>query len=240
LLLQFKLLYRNFIKELNKAAICWSFPLFVGNSRWLVHYTQEVMKRVLIKKLPLSLIPMLLVPDVLSHGLFISTDCADPVSARPKVQSRHPTLMQQLAMNTNGTLAFDEPDDVRHRILWRNLHAQMDVINHHMAFQNFHFLLLTKIPKNLTNPTSQFTVDHFSAIPRNKHNVIFALPTSVRHRFKLFQMLFRLCPTGLSEEEHLIDLAGTAEPSRVARPEAVGLWGTKFCIRISGSCSHAV
>ena len=130
-------------------------------------------------------------------------------------------------MNTNRTLAFDEPDDVRHRILRRYLHTQMNVIGHCMAFQNFYFFLLTKISKNLSDPASQFPVDHFSAILRDKHNVILALPTDVRHRFELFHMLFLLGLAGLSEKEHMIYLAGPAEPTRIARPEAVGLWGTK-------------
>ena len=39
-------------------------------------------------------------------------------------------------------------------------------------------------------------------------------------------MLFLLSLAGLSEKEHMIYLAGPAEPIRVARPEAVGLWGT--------------
>ena len=45
--------------------------------------------------------------------------------------------------------------------------------------------------------------------------MIFALPTDVRHRFKLFHMLFLLSLAGLSEKEHTIYLAGPAEPIRV-------------------------
>ena len=119
------------------------------------------------------------------------------------MQSRHAALVEQLAMNPNRTFPFDETDDVRDRILRRDSQAHVDVIGHRMALQHFHTFLLTQSPKNLSDGTSEFPVNHFFAILWDEHHMILALPTDVRQRFKLFHMLFLLGLAGLSGKEHM-------------------------------------
>jgi hypothetical protein len=61
-------------------------------------------------------------------------------------------------MDSHRTLAFQEPDRVRHAQLWRNAQAHVKMIQARIAVQQLHTTLLTQLPQNP------------SKLPANDHN----------------------------------------------------------------------
>jgi hypothetical protein len=166
------------------------------------------------------LVPILLLAYVLSHGGFIATDRADPISRRPEVEPGHSSLLKQLPVYPDGTLSFQKPNYVRHGVFWWDLETEVDVVGHRVPLQYFDSLLLTQIPQNSPYGGSQLAVDYLSAILGDEHNVVLALPADVRKTLEVFRALF-LLPSGAFWRKsvfYYLFLPVSAEPIRVARP----------------------
>ena len=176
------------------------------------------------------MISFFLLSDIFSHIPFITAYCAYPISCRPKMQSRHSSFLQQLPVYSYCTLPFQESYRVCNAIFWRDAQTQMHMVIHRMTFQQPYALLLTQVLQNLAYCCSEFPKYYLLPIFRYKYYVILALPSYMRQTFKAFHLLFllpiRAFPWGKSLPHSR--LAGTAEPVRVARPEAVGLAGTNL------------
>jgi len=62
------------------------------------------------------------------------------------MQSGHPTLVQQFPMYPHCTFALQKTYHIRHTLLRRDAQAQVDMIAHHMSFQQPDPLLFAQIP----------------------------------------------------------------------------------------------
>ncbi len=146
----------------------------------------------LVEQLALLTIVILLLPDVPTHGGFVTAHRAHPVPGCPKVQPSHPSLMQQLTMDTHRTLAFQKTYRVRHTVLGRDAQAQVNMVAHRMPFQQLNPLLLTQIPQDCANRCPQLSLDHFPSVFRNEDHVILAFPTHVCQTLKILHTLLLL------------------------------------------------
>jgi len=166
---------------------------------------------------------MFLLSNILPHRSFITTDGAYPIARGLKVQPRHSPLQEQFPVDTDSTLPLQESKDVRNRVLRGNLQAQVNVVGHRVPFQHLHLLLNTQIPQNSPDGSSQLAIQDLPTVFWDEHNMVLALPTDVRQRFKFLHTLFLLAKRGFQRLSVFYfspttTLAGTAEPDRVARP----------------------
>jgi hypothetical protein len=86
----------------------------------------------------------------------------------------------KLAGNGNRTFALDKADDRRHGVFGRPLDTHMDVIGHHMAFDDPAFLLPGQLMEDWTELTTNLPKQLLTAPFRNKHDVIFAISARMR------------------------------------------------------------
>ena len=52
------------------------------------------------------------------------------VTGRPKVQTCHPSLLEQFAMDPNRTVALEDPKSMSHTVLRRDAQAHVDMVRH--------------------------------------------------------------------------------------------------------------
>ena len=122
------------------------------------------------------LIFTLLLPDVLSNYAFIQSSQSDKITPRLNVFSGK-ILRPALAFprNRKSTLPFDETDHVRYRVFGPDAQTHVDIICHHMAFNNFTALLFCQF----TEHPSQVPPYAKKLLPPplgHKHNLVFAIP----------------------------------------------------------------
>ena len=60
--------------------------------------------------------------------------------------------------NVDSTLAFDEANNLRDTILWRNGDQHVDMVCHEVAFQYFALFLLSKRPEHLPQILPELSV----------------------------------------------------------------------------------
>ncbi len=82
-------------------------------------------------------------------------------------------------MDANGTLAFEETNDVGNRVFWRNGDEEMDVIGTGIAFEDLAFLLLYQFPDDFTDLDSDLTEEDLFPVLGYNHDVVFAVPHRV-------------------------------------------------------------
>ena len=147
------------------------------------------------------------------------------VSGSPKVQAAHPTLLQQGAVDANGTLAFQKTNRVCHTVLGRNAQAHMDMVGLQVPFQQLDPSLTTQLTQDRTHLLSQATVQHLPSVLWYDHNVILTLPLHVGQTLPFVHRSL-LVPRGPSQERSLCTFhcarytPDRSEARRVARPEA--------------------
>ncbi len=95
------------------------------------------------------------------------------------------------------------------------------MVRHRMSLHQFYSRLLAELPEDPPHPLSQTSVHRLLSVFRAEHNVIFAVPFHVRLAFPLshVDLLSFELPGSLKGDR--LSHAGTAEPLRVAPPEAV-------------------
>src|SRR5664280_2150870 len=175
----------------------------------------------------LTRIKLVLVLNVLPDLGFIQTHGADAVSSGPKMQAGHPSLVQQLPMDPNRTLALQEPNHKRHAELRRDRQAHVDVVRLRLAFQQFHTTLPTQFSQNLSYLCLQLPVQCLPSVLRDDHHMVLAVPPHVGQALPLMHRLLLPAPTGLPRKESLSSHAAAKTPdrseaTRVSPPEAEG------------------
>src|SRR4051794_24276909 len=127
-------------------------------------------------QLALPTIQLILLADVLPHPSLVEAHRAHAITRRPEMQARHPTSLQQLAMDPDGTLALQEPDRVGHAVLRRDAQAPVDRVGHRMPFQQSDPTPPAQSPKERADPTPEPSVGDFPSVLRYDHDVVLALP----------------------------------------------------------------
>ncbi len=160
-----------------------------------------------------------------THPGLVQAHRADAVSRRPEVQPGQPTLLQQLPMNTDGALALQEADRVRHAVLGRDAQAQVDVVGHRMPLHQLDPSLTAQLSQDHPDLTPKPPVEDLAAVFRYDHDVVLAVPPHMGQVLPLVQRL-PLLPEGAFPEGEPMPSdeamhAGSLEALRVTRPEAV-------------------
>src|SRR5262249_49335675 len=133
--------------------------------------------------------------DVLPDARFIETHRADAIARRPEMQPAHPTLVEQLPVDPNRTLALQETDRKGHAVLGRDAQAQVDVVGHRMPFQQTDPPLTTKLPQDASDLTPQPSVEDFATVLGYDHHVVLAVPPDMGQVLPLMHRL-SLRPSG--------------------------------------------
>src|SRR3954451_16507349 len=133
--------------------------------------------------------------------------------------------MQQLPMDTDGALALQEADRVRHAVLGRDAQAQVDVVRHRMPLHQLDPSLTAQLSQDHPDLTPKPSVEDLPAVLRYDHDVVLAVPP---HMGQVLPLVHRLAlqPVGAFPGGEPMPLAGamhagSLEALRVARPEAV-------------------
>jgi len=121
--------------------------------------------------------------DVVPNALFVSTDGRDEEATSPKALAAEvPLPLPIRPRDMNRALPLDEADDLRHRVLGRNRNQHVRVVGRHVSRLNFTLLLKRQPAEHVPQFSPDLTVDHLSAILRNEHHVVLALPLGVVQR----------------------------------------------------------
>src|SRR5262249_21161293 len=96
--------------------------------------------------------------------------------AFPMEVSLSPTI---LASSSNGTLAFDRPNDLGHRILRRNPDAHGDMVLHHMPFHDGAPPLPGELAQHWPTKAPDLAIQRFLPSLGNTDHVIFTIPLCV-------------------------------------------------------------
>src|SRR5262245_37106868 len=112
-------------------------------------------QRLLEVKLTLTTPQFLLLADVPPDASLIQTHRADAVARHPEVQPAHPTLVEQLPVDSHSTLALQESVRKGHAVLGRDAQAQVDVVGHRVPFHQVDPALPTQLPQDATDLTPQ-------------------------------------------------------------------------------------
>ena len=67
---------------------------------------------------------LFLVSNVPPYSVFVQTHGADTIAGGPKMQTRHPAMSQQFAVDTHGTLALQKADRMGDTVLGRDAQTQ--------------------------------------------------------------------------------------------------------------------
>jgi len=102
---------------------------------------------------PLTTVQLILVADVLTHRSHQAYVLSS--SRSPEMQPCHPTLLQQLTMDPDGTLAFQEPDRMGHAVLG-------GMLKHRWTWSGIACLLAVRLPVVGTIPR---TADSVRSLP---------------------------------------------------------------------------
>jgi hypothetical protein len=146
----------------------------------------------LFKQFALLTIPFFLLPNIFPHSYFIPSYCAYPISGRPKMQTHHSSLLQQLSMYSYCALPFQKSNRICHAIFRRYAQAQVYMVIHRVPFQQPNALLFAKLSQDLAYCCPKSPKYYLLSIFRYEHHVILALPTHMRQTFKVFHTLFLL------------------------------------------------
>src|SRR5262245_50997234 len=129
-------------------------------------------------------------------------------------------LPTKLASNRDGTLAFQKPDHVGHRMLGRNGDTHMDMIGQDMPFHNLTLFLARQRVKDRPQLPPDLPVQLPAAPLGNKHEVVLAVPFRMRQAlisvFHRSSFGFLIKPP---EEDRTIP--ASVKPLRVALVEPV-------------------
>src|SRR5512133_3246834 len=128
--------------------------------------------------------------------------------------------MQQLPMDTDGALALQEADRVRHAVLGRDAQAQVDVVGHRMPLYQLDPSLTAQLPQDHPDLTPKPPVEDLPAVFRYDHDVVLAVPPHMGQVLPLVHRL-PLLPEGEPMPSDEAMHAGSLEALRVTRPEAV-------------------
>src|SRR5262245_20851838 len=91
-----------------------------------------------------------------------------------------PLASQTLPVNPDRRFAFEPAYGVGDAVLGGNTEAQVHMIRHRMALNQFDPLLLTEFSDDPPNAASELPIDDSASVLRHKNNVILAVPTDVR------------------------------------------------------------
>src|SRR5215471_3971369 len=109
--------------------------------------------------------------------LLLKTNRGYRIPARPEAFSMKVSLSPpKLSRNGDGTLALDIPNHLGHRILRRNADEHVDMILHHMPFQDGAAPLPGQLTQHRPKKTPDLTIQSFLAALRDKDHVIFTIP----------------------------------------------------------------
>src|SRR5262245_10880611 len=82
----------------------------------------------------------------------------------------------KLSRHSDGTLALDRPNHLGHRRLWRNPDAHVDMVLHHMPFQDGAPPLPGQLTPHRTKKAPDLAIQCFLPSLRDKDHVIFTIP----------------------------------------------------------------
>jgi len=126
----------------------------------------------------------LLMPDVLADSYFVPTYGRYEVATCPEVlPDEIALLLQILPRDLDRALAFDVADHLRHRVLRRDRDQHVHVVGHQMPLLDGTPLVLRKRSQELTDMSTQRSVENLAPIFWNEHDVVLALPLRVVQRF---------------------------------------------------------
>ena len=138
-------------------------------------------------------------------------------SSRPTVDTKYPraqkccptkvpTALAVGPRDVDRTFPLDVPDDVRHRVLWRDRQHHVDVVDHKMALADLALLLLRKLAENFTQVTPNLPVQDFPSAFRDEDDVVLTLPLRmVKALIVLHRTSLSWCFDRLTEGKVLFD-----------------------------------
>ena len=145
------------------SSYCW--PPLKGSS-----YSFTLNLSCIISSFSWSWIYFLMVASLSHHR-------ADIVSFRPKVSV--PKLVFQvcvLVKDHECAFSFEVSHETRHAHLWGNAYQHMDMIRHHMSFDNLYTFVSAELLQDLHNAFFVLIIDYLSSILRCKYNMILSHP----------------------------------------------------------------
>ena len=86
------------------------------------------------------------------------------------------TFLGEKVVHSDGTLSFEEPHDVGHRMFGWNLENHVHVIRASIAFQDFYFFLFCEFSNERSNLDSDWSKENFLAIFWYNDYVVCAIP----------------------------------------------------------------
>jgi hypothetical protein len=125
-------------------------------------------------------IELLLVLDIRVNLLFLKTHRGHRIPSRPEAFPMKVSLSStQLASHSDGTLALAIPNHLGYRILWRNPDAHVDMVLHHMSFQDGAPSLPGQLTQHRTKKAPDLAIQGFLPSLRDKHYMVFTIPLCV-------------------------------------------------------------
>src|SRR5215470_8578165 len=118
--------------------------------------------------------------DIGANLFFLKTHRGHRIPSRPEALPIKVSLASsKLSRNGDGTLALDIPNHLSHRILWRNPDEHVDMVLHHMPFQDGTPSLPGQLPQHRTKKAPDLAIQRFLPSLRDKDHVIFTIPLGV-------------------------------------------------------------
>ena len=126
------------------------------------------------------LVFVLLLTDVLLHGFDFKSDGGDGIASRPEVFSREVLLFSgELSGNGDCTLAFQESNHRRNGEFGGNLDHHVDMIRHHMTFDDGGLFLSCEGVEDGTKGGTDSSIQALSPTFWNEDEMVFAVPLTV-------------------------------------------------------------
>src|SRR5215510_6992257 len=118
--------------------------------------------------------------DIGANLLFLKTHRGHRIPARPEALPIKVSLSStKLARNGDGTLALDRPNHLGYRILWWNPDEHVDMVLHHMSFQDGAPSLPGQLTQHRTKKAPDLAIQCFLPSLRDKHYMVFTIPLCV-------------------------------------------------------------
>ena len=118
-----------------------------------------------------------LVFNVGADLLGLEPDGRHCVPACPEMFSGEvPFLAGELSGDRYCRLALQESDDRRHRIFWWDRDEHVDVVGHHVPFEDRAFFLFRQFVKEGADGLPDVSIQGFPPTFGHEHDVIFAVP----------------------------------------------------------------
>ena len=125
-------------------------------------------------------VELLLMLDIGANLLFLKPNRGHRIPARPEAFPIKVSLSStKLSRHGDGTLALDRPNHLGHRILGRNPAEHVDMVLHHMPFQDGAPALPRQLTQHLPKKTPDLAVQRFLAALWDKDHVLFTIPLCV-------------------------------------------------------------